>query len=129
MKVLPFVSSGEPFLNNDGTLQIVPMQLFLGPGGRTILRMGHNVFLFDASGKYTGCEMSGDRSNDGVEVLTRVLKETAHNQGHAPDEAYFHEGSDGWKREIAGWPKEAPAAAPEPITIYVVPGPHKKTTH
>jgi hypothetical protein len=108
MKINPCVSSGIPWLSPEGDrVDVVPMQVFRSVSGLTIVRVGRNTLWFDERGNFDGTEhkMAGVPVDGPVaEQLIALLAESKTNQGQAPAEAYFAEGSEGWKKETAAWP-------------------------
>lgn len=105
IRLKPFVSAGEPIVRADGTVEVVPMQLFRAPSGLVVLRIGDSTYWF-ADGDYDGSEHRmtavGQR---GRAEMHAALSAAESNQGHAPAYPYFQPGSDGYSSEIAGWPE------------------------
>lgn len=108
MKIMPMVSSGVVLMHEDGSFEMAPLQVFRSATGQTVIRLGNNALFFKEDGSFDGneCKIPGG----GVPVeqaaaLQGAFHEQGKNTGKAPAEAYFQEGSRGWDREVAGWPK------------------------
>lgn len=116
MKILPFCRSAEPFVHEDGTVELAPFQVFRSPNGGTVMRLGRNTYWFDEQGRYTGCEcgiadlvLATPRVVE-VEAIQRAY-EVSHTDAtrRVPPAPYFLPGTDRdefVRAERAGWPKE-----------------------
>ena len=116
-----FVSRGEPVLREDGTMDMVPVQLIDKGDGRSILRVGNTTFWFDEHGNYDGTEHAFPRRPPDAEMarITDMLEQSPGNRGFAPETPYFQPGSKGYRDEVRGW-EEAARDLPEPKkqTLY-----------
>lgn len=110
MKILPMVSAGEAFMREDGTVEMVPMQVFRLKDGRFVFRLGRTTFWFDEDGTYDGVEFAAgglgiSAGSETAWIIETALNDGKKNRGKPPGCPYFEEGSPGWKAEVAGWPK------------------------
>ena len=103
IRLQPFVSAGEVIARNDGTFEIVPMQIFRS-GDNVILRIGHSTFWFDKDGRYDGPEMNSVLPEQ-LEEVSLMLKQCMTNKGKSPENSYFKEGTEGHHNEIKTWKK------------------------
>jgi hypothetical protein len=99
----PFVTAGEPIVRNDGTAEVVPMQLFRLRDGGVCLRIGNSTYFFTAEGRFDGSEHKADEMSDQeVRKLVDLLEKSKANIGKAPGEPYYPPGTDGGKSEAEG---------------------------
>jgi hypothetical protein len=110
IRLQPFVSAGETILRKDGSMEVVPMQLFPRRGGGAILRIGDSTFWFNDDGSYDGPEHSfPNRRLTEIEAMeiSKLLEGCKESRGLAPERPYFEPGTEGWRNELEGWPPEA----------------------
>lgn len=108
MKILPMVNSGIVLMHEDGTFEMAPLQVFRASNGKTVIRIGNNTLWFSENGTFDGseCKMPGQGLPiEKAAALQAAFEVQGSNAGQAPAEAYFEEGSAGFQREAAGWPK------------------------
>ena len=106
IQLKPFVHSGEVILREDGKAEVVPLQLFRVDGGGVVLRIGRTILCFTKDGDYDGPEMKGTGLPvETFQEIVGLLAKCSAGKGKAPKSAYFHEESNGYARERAGWPK------------------------
>jgi hypothetical protein len=100
------VSSGEPVLREDGTVEVVPLQVFRLHNGATVIRLGRTTIWFNEQGKLDGTEhLTVGLSAEQKQALVDALEASRGNRGRAPTEPYFQPGEKGHAAEVAGWPK------------------------
>lgn len=113
MKILPFLHASFPLIIN-GELHILPVQVFRGASGMTLMRLGDNVIALDEGGRLDGYEMHLDGLTPeqvrGVSERASAAYQTGHNK--APAAPYHQPGTRGHSREVAAWPTKPPAADP-----------------
>jgi len=110
MKILPMMSRGVPFVREDETVELAPMQVWLTKSGPRI-RIGRNVYFFNPDGSFDGSEHKLVTANVAKRhEVNEALQRSGENKGLAPEEAYYPEGSPGHREETAAWPfaKHAP---------------------
>jgi hypothetical protein len=104
VRLQPFVSSGEPFVTEEGKIQPVPISLWRTSTGGVAFRVGRNVFFFTSDGRYDGPEAKCNESVD-VNALVAAMERGRKNRGRAPTESYHDEGTPGFMAETAIWPR------------------------
>jgi len=108
MKIMPAVSSGIVLMHEDGTFEMAPFQVFRAANGQTVIRIGNNTLWFGENGQFDGSECKipgGALPIEEAAKLQAAFDVQGENKNKAPAEPYFEEGSKGWEREVAGWPK------------------------
>ena len=100
MKLLPMFHGGVVLMHEDGGHELAVLQVFRLKDGETAVRLGRNIFFFNAAGGYAGSEYKTTEATD-LPALVEAMNAAG---GQRPAEAYYPEGSAGYAREIAGWP-------------------------
>jgi hypothetical protein len=105
MKIMPIAYRTVPFVLNDGQrFEEMAFQVFRLKDGNTIVRIGRNIFVFLADGRFDGTEHKCDEGAD-AEALTGALTRSAEHEGQPPDEPYYEPGSPGHEAETLGFPR------------------------
>jgi hypothetical protein len=99
------MSRGVVLVHSDQTIEMAPMQVWFTRTGARI-RIGRNVYFFDADGRYDGSEhkMSFAHGSDAQRAVDEALRQSRENKGLAPEEAHYQEGTPGHREETAAWP-------------------------
>lgn len=123
IKLQPFVSRGEPVMRNNGDVEMVPVQLFVGSAGGYIFRIGQTTLWFNQEGVYDGTEHKmPDHDTLEESGLEEMLLLSAKNRGFAPAQPYFQPGDPGYEAETAGWENHyEPEGEPETYTLEAQP--------
>ena len=129
MKILPHMSKAVVFVHEDGkTFEMAPLQVFIGGGGQTLIRIGRNVLFFDKDGRFDGTESRVDelpQDSPEAEMLREAFAVQGSYKGLPPDEPHFQPGSPGHEAETRSWPD----AEREPSGSTYVAVPRKPTEH
>lgn len=108
MKILPCLSRGIVLLHEDGkTFEMAPLQVFRGPGGGTVLRIGRNALFFNIDGRFDGSECRiepCDPKSPDAKALMDAFHEQEQNKNCSPDTTYFQPGTPGHVAETRTWP-------------------------
>jgi hypothetical protein len=108
MKILPFLSRGIVLLHEDGmTFEMAPLQVFRGPGGGVVIRIGRNALFFNNEGRFDGseCKLEPiDPSAPEAKAIMEAVHSQQENKNCAPDSPYFQPGSALYLAETRVWP-------------------------
>lgn len=107
MKILPSMCRGFVFVHEDGkTFEFAPLQVFLGGGGQTIIRIGRNVLYFNKDGTFDGTESHVDHlkpDSPELKMIHEAFELQGELKGLPPDEPYFQPGTPGHAAETRMW--------------------------
>ncbi len=127
MKILPTMSKGVVFVHEDGkTFEMAPLQVFIGGGGQTVIRIGRNALFFDKDGRFDGTESSvSGLSPDSPEAkaIREAFEAQGEHKGLPPDEPYFRPGSPGHAAEVRAWASARKEDGGRLYTTVPKPGP------
>ncbi len=125
MKILPVLRCVIPFVTADDagevTVHRLPLQVFRGGSGGTIVRIGDNALFFEESGKFDGFESALPSYEAAVVAYAEASEESQATRGMPPAKAYYQPGTTGHTAETRSWPRgDAASRAVEPSDPYVV---------
>ena len=102
-KLKELLHRGIVFVHEDGkTFEMAPVQLFAGPTGETVLRIGRNILVFTAEGEFDGSYSKHDPVSS-AKTITRALVEQEENLHQPPPEPFFAAPTDGHTAETSRW--------------------------